>query len=159
MPQKRHANVQFDLQLLDEGNDTEFNAGEKDEFLLYSQYLDYYVNGEEEQAGVSEFDCTFYPDASETWWQDNNPNGGRMLMFKPRSEILDNPPKGTGKYSIYMKSNRPKSAEVVRIASNVPGRDAVLGDDNGSDGKYGGDSYRSVTFELANYNPFRFGAS
>lgn len=158
VPQKRHANVQFDLQLLDEGNDTEFNAGEKDEFLLYSQYLDYYVNGEEEQAGVSEFDCTFYPDASETWWQDNNPNGGRMLMFKPRSEILDNPPKGTGKYSIYMKSNRPKSAEVVRIASNVPGRDAVLGDDNGSDGKYGGDSYRSVTFELANYNPFRFGA-
>ena len=158
VPQKRHANVQFDLQLLDKGNDTEFNAGEKDEFLLYSQYLDYYVNGEEEQAGVSEFDCTFYPDASETWWQDNNPNGGRMLMFKPRSEILDNPPKGTGKYSIYMKSNRPKSAEVVRIASNVPGRDAVLGDDNGSDGKYGGDSYRSVTFELANYNPFRFGA-
>ena len=58
-----------------------------------------------------------------------------------------------------MKSNRPKSAEVVRIASNVPGRDAVLSeDDNGVNNEYGGNSYRSVTFELANYNPFRFGA-
>ena len=158
VPQKRHANVQFDLQLLDEGNDTEFNAGAKDEFLLYSRYLDYYVDGEEGQAGVNAFDCTFYPDESEKWWRDNNPNGGRMLMFKPREGILDNPPQGPGKYSIYMKTNRPKSAEVVRIASNVPGRDAVLEADNGNDGKYGGDSYRSVTFELANYNPFRFGA-
>lgn len=159
VPQKRYANVQFDLQLRDEENNTEFNAGKKDEFLLYSRYLDYYVDGEEGQAGVSAFDCKFYPDESEKWWKANNPNGGRMLMFKPREEILNNPPQGEGKYSIYMKSNRPKSAEVVRIASNVPGRDAVLSEDaNDIDGKYSGDSYRSVTFELANYNPFRFGA-
>lgn len=166
VPQKRHANVQFDLQLREKISDDleddqkgdPFNAGEKDEFLLYSRYLDYYEDNEADQAGVDAFDCTFYPNESETWWQTNNPNGGRMLMFKPKSEILNNPSKGEGRYSIYMKSNRPKSAEVVRIASNVPGRDAVLGVDNGSDGKYGGDSYRSVTFELANYNPFRFGA-
>lgn len=160
VPQKRYANVQFDLQLRDEENNTAFNAGAKDEFLLYSRYLDYYEDDETGQAGVDAFDCTFYPDASETWWQANNPNGGRMLMFKPRAGILDNPPQGKGKYSIYMKSNRPKSAEVVRIASNVPGRDAVLpedGNDNNDRG-YGGNSYRSVTFELANYNPFRFGA-
>ena len=160
VPQKRYANVQFDLQLRDEENNTAFNAGAKDEFLLYSRYLDYYEDSETGQAGVSEFDCTFYPDASETWWQDNNPNGGRMLMFKPRPEIIDRPNPNVGKYSIYMKSNRPKSAEVVRIASNVPGRDAVLpedGNDNNDRG-YGGNSYRSVTFELANYNPFRFGA-
>lgn len=160
VPQKRHANVQFDLQLRDEENNTAFNAGAKDEFLLYSRYLDYYEDSETGQAGVSEFDCTFYPDASETWWQANNPNGGRMLMFKPRPGIIDRPAPNVGKYSIYMKSNRPKSAEVVRIASNVPGRDAVLpkdGNDNNDRG-YGGNSYRSVTFELANYNPFRFGA-
>lgn len=168
VPQKRYANVQFDLQLrTKEGDELEddqqgapFNAGEKDEFLLYSRYLDYYVDGEEEQAGVDAFDCTFYPDASEMWWQANNPDGGRMLMFKPRPEIIDRPAPNVGKYSIYMKSNRPKSAEVVRIASNVPGRDAVLpedGNDNNDRG-YGGNSYRSVTFELANYNPFRFGA-
>lgn len=160
VPQKRYANVQFDLQLRDEENNTEFNAGKKDEFLLYSRYLDYYVDGEEEQAGVDAFDCTFYPDASEMWWQANNPDGGRMLMFKPRPEIIDRPAPNVGKYSIYMKSNRPKSAEVVRIASNVPGRDAVLSeeDGNGVNNEYGGNSYRSVTFELVNYNPFRFGA-
>lgn len=166
VPQKRHANVQFDLQLrTKDGDELEddlkgnpFNAEEKDEFLLYSRYLDYYEDGEEGQAGVSAFDCTFYPDESETWWQTNNPDGGRMLMFKPKPEIINRPAPNVGKYSIYMKSNRPKSAEVVRIASNVPGRDAVLEADKGNDGKYGGDSYRSVTFELANYNPFRFGA-
>ncbi len=167
VPQKRHANVQFDLQLREKtGDDLEddqkgnpFNAGATDEFLLYSQYLDYYLDGEEVQAGVSAFDCTFYPDESATWWQANNPDGGRMLMFKPREEVLSNPPQGTGKYSIYMKSNRPKSQEVIRIASNVPGRNAVLPEDgNGVNNEYGGNSYRSVTFELANYNPFRFGA-
>lgn len=167
VPQKRHANVQFDLQLRtkesdeieDEHQGDPFNAGAKDEFLLYSRYLDYYEDNETGQAGVDAFDCTFYPDASETWWQANNPDGGRMLMFKPRPEIINRPNPNVGKYSIYMKSNRPKSAEVVRIASNVPGRDAVLSEDgNGVNNEYGGNSYRSVTFELANYNPFRFGA-
>ena len=51
VPQKKHANVQFDLQLITKVGDgvegdwlgTPFNAGEKDEFLLYSQYLDYYA--------------------------------------------------------------------------------------------------------------------
>lgn len=167
VPQKRHANIQFDLQLREKtGDDLEdhqkgdpFNAGEKDEFLLYSRYLDYYEDNETGQAGVDAFDCTFYPEASQSWWQTNNPSGGRMLMFKPRQEIIDNPPQGTGKYSIHMKSNRPKSAEVIRIASNINGTNAVLPEDNnGVNNEYGGNSYRSVTFELANYNPFRFGA-
>lgn len=167
VPQKRHANVQFDLQLREKtGDDLDddkqgepFNAGKLDEFLLYSQYLDYYKDGEEEQAGVKEFDCTFYPNESEKWWQKNNPNGGRMLMFKPKANIIDRPDPNVGKYSIYMKSNRPKSAEVVRIASNIQGVEAVLSaDGNGVNNEYGGNSYRSVTFELANYNPFRFGA-
>ena len=167
VPQKKHANVQFDLQLITKVGDgvegdllgTPFNAGEKDEFLLYSQYLDYYEDGEEGKAGVTEFDCNFYPEESDLWWRENNPNGGRMLMFKPRPKIINRPAPNVGKYSIYMKSNRPKSAEVVRIASNVPGRDAVLSeDDNGVNNEYGGNSHRSVTFELANYNPFRFGA-
>lgn len=166
VPQKRHANVQFDLQLRektgDDLNDDKqgepFNAEEQDEFLLYSQYLDYYKDGEEEQAGVKEFDCTFYPDESARWWQAYNPDGGRMLMFKPREDIINKPDGQTGKYSIYMKSNRPKSAEVIRIASNRTDIEAVLKDDALLDGTYAGNAYRSVTFELANYNPFRFGA-
>ena len=47
---------------------------------------------------------------------------------------------------------------MVRIASNQPGNEAVLAADAGDMGIYAGNSYRSVTFELANYNPFRFGA-
>ena len=75
-----------------------------------------------------------------------------MLMFKPREEIINKPADQTGKYSIYLKSNRPKSAEVIRIASNRNGVEAVLKDDASPDGTYAGNAYRSVTFELANYN-------
>ena len=159
VPQKRNANVQFDLQLREKPNDElenaqqglPFNADAKDEFLLYSQYLNYYLNGDEGKAGVKEFDCTFYPDESDKWWQANNPNGGRMLMFKPNHP---DKPAETGKYSIYMYTNRAKSAEVIRIASNQPDYPAILEKDAGSGGIYNGNSYRSVTFELANYNPF-----
>lgn len=57
-----------------------------------------------------------------------------------------------------MYTNRAKSAEVIRIASNQPDYPAILEKDAGSGGIYNGNSYRSVTFELANYNPFRFAA-
>lgn len=168
VPQKLHAPVQFDLQLRtkkgdeidDDRQGDPFNAGEKDEFLLYSKYLNYYVADEE----ISDYDCKFdiYADKAETWWQAYNPQGGRMLMFKPIAERLNNTGDNTGRYSIYMYTNRAKSAEVVRIASNQPGYPAVStsnpDDTNGISTDYGGNSYRSVTFELANYNPFRFGA-
>lgn len=166
VPQKKNAHVQFDLQLrektgddLDDDRDgTPFNAEPEDEFMLYSRYLDFYTDEEVGQVGVDRFDCLFYEKASGAWWRKNNPNGGRMLMFKPREEIINKPADQTGKYSIYLKSNRPKSAEVIRIASNRNGTEAVLETDALQDGTYAGNSYRSVTFELANYNPFRFGA-
>lgn len=173
VPQKIHANVQFDLQLREKtgdeiANDQQgdpFNAGEKDEFLLYSQNLDYYVDDEVDKAGVTSFDCTFYPDESDTWWRAYNPEGGRMLMFKPREAVRERPTGSEGKYSIYMQTNRAVSAEVVRIASNLPQYYPILEGDASTENfdkdrtaYYGGGSYRSVTFELANYNPFRFGA-
>lgn len=166
VPQKKHALVQFDLQLrektgddlADDQNGTPFNAGPNDEFLLYSQFLDFFTDDEVGQVGETAFDCMFYPEESETWWKQHNPNAGRMLMFKPRKEIVSNPPDGTGKYTIYLKTNRPKSAEVIRIASNYETQKPILPENAGNDGNYGGNSYRSVTFELANYNPFRFGA-
>lgn len=158
VPQKKNAFVQFDLQLRqktgDEINDdldgNPFNAGENDEFLLYSQYLSDYKTEAEAPAGTV-FDCNFFPTEADAWWQQNNPEGGRMLMFKPINPT--NPNKGTGKYTIYMHTNRAKSAEVVRIASNQQGLPAVY-----DKSMYTGNSYRSVTFELANYNPFRFAA-
>lgn len=150
VPQKRSANVQFDMIMKDNADGSNFNVGTQDEFLLYSQHLDYYKDGEESLAGVEEFDCTFYSVDESTW-----STGGRVQMFMPR--YPDNP-KDTGHYSIYMKTNCAKSAEVVRIASNQTGSAAVLPANGDSDGNYIGNSYRSVTFELANYRPFRFTA-
>ncbi len=149
VPQKKGANVQFDMQMMNNATDTPINAGPADEFLLYSQYLDYYLDGEEGQAGVEQFDCSFYPIEEEKWT-----TGGRVHMFMPRTP--ENPTAGTGKYSIYMHTNRAKSAEVVRIASNQLQSPSGLPDNGGQ--LYTGNTYRSVTFELANYNPFRFAA-
>lgn len=145
VPQKRYAYVQFDMVMKDIATGTGFNAGSKDEFLLYSQNLDYYTDDEEKPEGVTAFDCTFY-EVDETYWG----NVGRMLMFMPQVTPTD-----AGHYSIYMKTNRAVSAEVVRISSNQQGSPSAW---PGNSGTYAGNSYRSVTFELANYNPFRFAA-
>lgn len=149
VPQKRYANVQFDMQMTNLETNEPFNAGNSDEFLLYSQYLDYYKDGEESQAGVIAFDCRFWDVDASNWG-----SVGRLLMFMPRNP--QNPTAGRGKYSIYMKTNRSVSAEVVRISSNQQGSPSALPNNNGAN--YTGNSYRSVTFELANYNPFRFAA-
>lgn len=160
VPQKRNANVQFDMVMMDlKGSRPNYepepmNVGRNDEFLLYSQNLDYYVDGDEHLAGVTEFDCTFYP-IDENVWQ--TATGGRMMMFMPRHPT--NPTAGTGRYSIYMKTNKARSAETVRIASNQKGSPAVLDKNNGTDGLYCGNSYRSVILEIDNYDPFRFGAT
>lgn len=148
VPQKRYANVQFNMVMKDLANNSSINAESNDEFLLYSQHLDYYEDGEEDKAGVTEFDCTFHEVDESNWG-----NVGRMLVFKPRQP--QNPTAGTGRYSIYMKTNRAVSAEVVRISSNQQGSPSAW---PGNSGTYAGNSYRSVTFELANYNPFRFAA-
>lgn len=148
VPQKRYANVQFNMVMKDLANDSPINAESNDEFLLYSQHLDYYEDGEEDKAGVTEFDCTFHEVDESNWG-----NVGRMLVFKPRQP--QNPTAGTGRYSIYMKTNRAVSAEVVRISSNQQNSPSAW---PGNSGTYAGNSYRSVTFELANYNPFRFAA-
>lgn len=148
VPQKRYANVQFDMLMKDLADDSPINAEKDDEFLLYSQHLDYYKDGEEDQAGVTAFDCTFHEVDDSKWG-----NVGRMLVFKPRQP--QNLTASTGRYSIYMKTNRAVSAEVVRISSNQQNSPSAW---PGNSGTYTGNSYRSVTFELANYNPFRFAA-
>ena len=155
VPQKRGAAVQFDMvmkNLAANGWNQATNAGENDEFLLYSGNLDYYEDDEKGLAGVTEFDCTFY-DIPESDWG----TGGRMMMFMPREP--DKSGNETGRYSIYMKTNKARSAETVRIASNQKGSPAVLDRNNGTDGLYRGNSYRSVILEIDNYDPFRFGAT
>ena len=169
VPQKRGARVTFNLQLREKPADDPdadmegdpIDAGENAEFLLYSQNLNYL---RETQGEVADYDCEFekYADASDEWWRTNNPDGGRMMMFRPKEEFLSNGafvnPDGTGKYSVYMYTNKAKSDEVIRIASNLHSYPAVISKNANELGFYKGYEYRSVTFELANYNPFRFGA-
>lgn len=179
VPQKRGARVTFNLQL--EQNGAPVDPTDKVEFLLYSQNLNYLLGS---QGQVADYDCNFerYAEVSAAWQRENNPEGGRMMMFRPKDDYLDKTtgifsksPHGTGKFSIYMYTNKAKSDEVVRLASNLNHYPAVCkgetwtGSDNipitlpdnrvgnGND-NYAGIPYRSVTFELANYNPFRFGA-
>lgn len=152
VPQKRGAAVQFDMEMRDLDRNQAINAEDNDEFLLYSGNLDYYEDDEKGLAGVTEFDCTFY-DIPESDWG----TGGRMMMFMPREP--DKSGNETGRYSIYMKTNKARSAETVRIASNQKGSPAVLDKNNGTDGLYCGNSYRSVILEIDNYDPFRFGAT
>lgn len=169
VPQKRGAYVTFDLQLREKPADDvdadqegdPINAGKNAEFLLYSQNLDHFSEG---QSQITDYDCEFdqYADASESWWRKNDIEGGRMRMFRPRDGYLQGEefvsPSGTGKYSIYMYTNKAQSSEVVRIASNLRHNPAVIEKNADEMGYYIGNEYRSVTFELANYNPFRFGA-
>lgn len=150
VPQKRGANVQFDMEMRDLARNQAINVEEDDEFLLYSSNLDYYEDGEEDLAGVAIFDCRFY-DIPESDWR----TGGRMMMFKPRKPL--NPDQGAGRYSIYMKTNKARSAETVRIASNHSGSPSFLPENHGA--AYAGNSYRSVILEIDNYDPFRFGAT
>lgn len=170
VPQKRGARVTFDLQLREKPIDNPdahqegkpVNAGQYVEFLLYSQNLN---SLSETQSQIIDYDCEFdrYATVSDTWWRKNNPEGGRMMMFRPKEEYLQSngefvSQSGTGKYSVYMYTNKAKSDEVVRIASNLHSYPAIISTNGDEQGYYNGNEYRSVTFELANYNPFRFGA-
>lgn len=149
VPQKINAPVTFTMNLKD--GEKAVDAGANDEFLLYSKTLNYYQDDQESSVASEGFDCTFMA-VDEAHWSSN----GRVHMFYPRSEKLDATP--DGQYSIYLYTNTPKSEDVVRIASNTSLSSAYLSTNNDEAGKYKGNSYRSVIFELANYRPFRFAA-
>ncbi|WP_288854833.1 hypothetical protein [uncultured Bacteroides sp.] len=176
VPQKKKARVVFYMELHEMGTDytpqNAINAGESDEFLVYNSNLFHYNDDEYADAGLGsadKFDCEFFHDEA-TAWSDKQVNMGQVCMFKARKPNIT-PELGDGVYQIYMYTTKAKSAETVRIASNLPTLDAVLerdGNTTGSDmdddgviigpGKYKGNIYRSTIFELANYSPFRFAA-
>lgn len=149
VPQKAGAPVVLNLQLKENGNNTE--AGKYDEFFLYSQYLDHYtddmfisvrdaINATTNDAWMSSkytsgtanyFPCQFAP-VDEALWG----SGGRVYAFIQRpgfssidfsnidAELLSNVNKGH--FSVYMQTNRAKCAEVVRISSNQPSAKAAF---------------------------------
>lgn len=158
VPRKINAPVRFDvlLQNVSMGEDmaSAINAEEGDEFFIYTRSLDVLENAElgmfDIPAGWSN-ECNFYDVDDSYWQQDIN---GRMKMFMPV-----NPNKSgseMGHYTILMKTNRAKSDDMIRIASNDHAfRSALPGAGNAM---YDGNTYRSFIFELATYRPFRFAA-
>lgn len=146
VPQKKGAIVEFPAHL---GENVVWDANytnptykvvvpdeDKDEFLIYSRYLDHNDNH-------PDLNFKFYPVQEELW-----STGGRVYGFIPEHLTADN---GA---IFHMITNTPKSAEVVRIASNPQGSPSVTGDGTDCDGA----QFRSAIFELANYHPFHFAA-
>lgn len=166
VPQKRFAPVVFDIQLKDT-NGNPFGTLTNEEFLLYSTNLDHYPDTDSRIPATdndivtfgnylytfskSNFDCYFKP-YSQTDWS----TGGRIFGFYPREGKLENGTFWDNKncFQIYLETNKPNSAEIVRIASNQNNSPSVISNRF----SYTGNTFRSTTFELANYRPFRFAA-
>ena len=158
VPRKINAPVRFDVMLQDVSNGedraTAINAGAMDEFFIYTRSLDVLSN---EELGVYDLpsgwtnECNFYAVDDSYWKQDIN---GRMMMFMPVNP--DKSGDDTGHYTILMKTNRAKSDDMIRVASNDHSYLSAL--PGAGDAMYDGNTYRSFIFELATYRPFRFAA-
>lgn len=160
VPQKRFAQVIFDIGLQVEDG-TSLGTLTKEEFLLYSSNLDHYPDDDTRIPDVKldsyqnytfvkeDFDCYFKPYNSSYW-----STGGRIFGFYPREGKVGNFLDDNNCFQVFMETNKPNSAEIVRVASNQIG--SVQVKDNSAE--YNGRTFRSVTFELANYRPFRFAA-
>lgn len=162
VPQKRFAPVTLDVAVeLSDKTIPITSIGDDEEFLLYSSNLDHYPDDDTRMGNYivpekSLFDCYFKPYDESVW-----STGGRIFGFYPRPEKFGSNDfwdalHGADKqaFQIYMETNKPNSAEVVRIASNQIGSPQVK--DAGQ--TYNGTTFRSITFELANYRPYRFAA-
>lgn len=149
VPQKQGALVEFNIKLMNEATNTALQADQYsgveydkfDEFLLYSESLDH--NHTSDHA-----DCVANFLSVSTALTSSRTFGMRLIKdYNADSE-----------YKVKMHTNRAKSAEVVRIASNQYNSPAIWPVNEDSNGNYAGTTYRSVIFELANYRPFRFAA-
>ena len=145
---KRGAYVRIDMALQNKANGSAVSAGDKDEFILFSKSLDYYLDSEASELGLSGFDCQFFPISEQIWEAGTN---GRAMLFMPNDEV-----KSEGKFSVYMKTRFANSNDIVRISSNSKTNMSFLPSNNGA--LYDGERYRSTIFDLFNYLPYRFAA-
>lgn len=159
VPQKKGAHIKFDLQLLDgdtpmaaqifNSDHNTSHSSKYDEFLFYSDRLDHDTHEHESTECYSHF-------------EELNA-GDRGTQTRTFGMHLSKEMNADKVYPIRMHTNRAKSAEVVRIASNQTGSPLVWEDNqayvsvNGNK-TYAGNTYKSIIFELANYRPFRFAA-
>lgn len=110
------------------------DAGADDEFLFYSRNLDH-------NTSAANLDFDFYAVHEDEW-----STGGRVYGFTKKNT--------SSEATFHLMTNTPKSAEIVRIASNPYGSESVTGG-----GTCTGNQYRSAIFELANFHPFHFDAT
>ena len=142
VPQKRFATVHFDVAVKNEATNPVSNVAltTDDEFLLYSSNLDHYISD-----SAHSFEANFIPYAEAQWG-----TGGRIYGFYLKANDND------GAFTLHMITNKAKSAEPVRLASNVQGSGSKSMKDPAQ--SYTGQMFRSKVFELANYRPYRFAA-
>ncbi len=142
VPQKRFAPVHFDLEMVNESTTPASAVAltTEDEFLLYSSNLDHYLIESDHT-----FETNFVPYGKSEWG-----SGGRVYGFYLKADDSD------GKVTLHMMTNKAKSAEPVRIASNVVGQGSKS--IKNANEAYNGQMFRSKVFELANYRPYRFAA-
>lgn len=139
---------------------TLMDAGEYDEFVIYTSNLtsaSYF-----DEYGVGTYCSVIVPDAAV--WEQYYPQSGPVLCAYNLNNNADG--HQTGIYPLSFKTARPVSDEMIRLASNASRSPAVI-QKNGTattmdDGSvvyfYKGNSYRSFTFDLFNFDPFRFSA-
>ena len=142
VPQKRFATVHFDVAVKNESTNPASNVAltTADEFLLYSSNLDHYLSNDSHS-----FEATFVPYSQSQWG-----SGGRIYGFYLNQSDND------GAFTLHMITNKAKSAEPVRLASNVVGSGSKSVKDPSQ--SYSAQMFRSKVFELANYRPYRFAA-
>ena len=190
LPQKKNAPWAINLKMMNTDTKTEQSVGQWDEFLLYSQNLDAYADSETTTAkkllpndpwlsanNNPYFPCQFTTINEESWG-----TGGRVHAFMPRYQYFTwaNTSENASyksHFSIYMKTNKAKSAEIIRISSNQleakaafktsfvyhQGSMTDIYEINDGTTKYRDkvgtvSTYRSMVFELRNYPAFRFAA-
>ena len=188
LPQKKNAPWAINLEMKNTDTNQSQSVGQWDEFLLYSQNLDAYADSEfstvkallSNDSWLSQsgyFPCQFTTINEESWG-----TGGRVHAFIPRYQyfIWANTPENASyksHFSIYMKTNKANSAEIIRISSNQleakaafkssfvyhQGSMTDIYETNDGTMQYQAkagtvSTYRSMVFELRNYPAFRFAA-
>lgn len=190
LPQKRYAPWTIDLQMIELGTYNPVSVSQFDEFLLYSKNLDAYADGEIDRvkallpndpwlAQSGYFPCQFTTIDEDKW-----STGGRVHAFIPRYQYwkLTNEDGYTdykNHFSVYMKTNKAQSAEIIRVSSNQLEAQAAFKTREFYDkvswtdvyeentdptylyknkGTVTPFDYRSMVFELRNYPAFRFAA-
>ena len=176
VPQKKASPLIFTIDLQQRKSDGKYEPYDHtsnvtknslDEFLIYTKtfsfYDEYFAHnpGQDEEIKdlAWEGEITLFDEAS---WSTN----GRVMAFRTKNEDATGDAfyglQTDGSYNLYMLTNSTDNRDVVRVASNKTTnpyafkykRDGTTP----NEGKYEGNEYRSVIFDVAHYRPYRFAA-